>query len=215
MDLKYIQAIHRGREYMLGRFANLRIVGGVGRLEAPSAPNHRAARRAMQEFTREFGRLSPRMGARDRYLMILQFRLQWYWEKQRSDPALRRRLLASLKLKETQELSINEMDDASAWATTFLNGRHLRIEVDFPSARISLIPETLLDWLVLSLMACRRNLAICANQACQKPYFVKTHPRRKYCSDECSAVGREAGQRRWEKVKRAKGTGRGGGKRRG
>ena len=148
--------------------------------------------------------LSARVLANDRYSTVLLFRYHWHWRRPERDQRIRRALLPALQLRgDGRELSINEMDDASASATSWLNRHGLRVEVDFPSGRINLRPETLLDWLVLSLIECRRNLAICANENCPTPYFVKTHPRARYCSLSCSGVARQAGQRRWEQANRS------------
>jgi hypothetical protein len=148
--------------------------------------------------------LAPGITGDEWYVHVITFRYHWYWRQEKRDPRHRRPLFLSAQLREeSRELSINEMDDASAWATCRLNRNYLRIEVDFPSGRINVRPSTLVDWLVLSLIECRRNLAICARESCPTPYFVKTHPRTRYCSPTCFAAAREAGQRRWEKENRS------------
>ena len=148
----------------------------------------------------------PGIQVRDLFLHIKSFRYHWHWRTNAPGcKAVRRPLSFSLgKQAARQKKDQNDFDDASAWATNMLSGRALELEIDFPSGRAEVKPKTLLDWLVWSLIECRRRLAICANRGCMAPYFVKPHPRAKYCSVACSEIGRQIGQRRWEESHRTK-----------
>jgi len=207
MNGKNVEAMGRGREYMLARFANLPLPGSITPkfLEQPSG-DLATAEKALCEFRSEFGELGPEITGDKWYVYLITFRYQWYWRQANRNPEHRRPLSISIHLRgKKRRLSINEMDDASAWATSILNRNNLDVEVDFPSGRINLRPNTLIDWLVLSLIECRRKLTICANGSCRKPYFVKTHPRDRYCCKDCSDMGRQVGQQRWEQANRSAG----------
>lgn len=204
MNDKLLQAMGRGREYMLAAFANLPIPGHSkpAFLEAPCTEDSTHALSAMRAFQREFGELYPGATELDWVVHILQFRYQWRWKaNQAATGPSRRGLTANTNLASNRRPHF-AMDDPSAWATAFLRKRPLPIDVDFPTGKLTVVPETVLDWLVLSMIACRRNLSICANPGCQTPYFVKTHPRAIFCSLDCSAAGRARSQREWEKAKR-------------
>src|SRR5258708_3110277 len=68
---------------------------------------------------------------------------------------------------------------------------------DFTSGRISLKPRNLLDWLVQSLLECRNNLAICERKDCSTRYFIKSHPRQRFCSAPCADTVRETKKKAW------------------
>jgi hypothetical protein len=206
MDAKNIEAMARGREYMLAKFANLPLPGTIRSkfVEGPCEDNMASADASVDAFRSQFGDLCPGVAKDEWYGLILSFRYQWHWRVRRTgDRSLRRNLSSSIQMRGAIKKHF-EMDDESAWGTNLLNRSNLPIAVDFFSGQITVTPETLLDWLVLSLIACRRNLAICASIRCKAPYFVKIHPRTRYCSLECFASGRLRGQREWEKAKRKK-----------
>jgi hypothetical protein len=74
--------------------------------------------------------------------------------------------------------------------------------VDFASGRISVKPETLLDFLASWLLVCRDKLAICEREGCQHPYFVKIHARQRFCTPECANSVRESKKAEWWAVNR-------------
>lgn len=196
-----------GREYMLARFANLPLLGKnqVEMIRFPYTMNERLSEMKLTEFREEFGELYPGIRRRDWYNFIMEFRYYWYWKRGSAHTVgLRRPLKLRLAKPGAILKEFNAMDDPSAWATTMLNGRVLELKVDFPAGRIDIRPNTLLDWLVLSFIDCRLRLAICANEECGTPYFVKIHPRTRYCSTACSGIGRQKGQRKWEEEHRTK-----------
>jgi hypothetical protein len=206
MDANNLQAMSRGREYMLAKFANLPLPASVSPkfIELPCVPDVVVAQKAVDGFREQFGDLSPDIEASDWYRFVLTFRYHWHWRRAEANGQVRRRnILLSFRMEAgSQEKQQIEMDDASAWSTNILNFRAPKIEVDFSSGRITLRPQTLLDWLVLSLIECRRSLSICAREECATPYFVKTHPRTKYCSIDCFNLARERGQKEWETANR-------------
>jgi hypothetical protein len=209
MDTKNLEAMGRGREYMLAKFANLPLPAIPGTvspnfIELPCVKDAVIAQKAVDEFREQFGDLSPDIEPSDWYRFVLSFRYHWHWRRAEADRQVRRRNIPlSFRMQAgSQEKQQIDMDDASAWSTNILNLHALKIEVDFSSGRITIRPQTLLDWLVLSMIECRRGLAICAREACATPYFVKTHPRTKYCSIRCFQLERERGQKEWERVNR-------------
>jgi hypothetical protein len=209
MDTKNLEAMSRGREYMLAKFANLpfpAIPGTVSPrfIESPCVQDAAVAQEAVNEFRRQFGDLSPQIEPNTWHRFVLSFRYHWHWRRPEADRQVRRRNIPlSFRMQAgSHEKQQIDMDDPSAWSTNLLNLHALKIEVDFSSGRITITPQTLLDWLVLSLIECRRGLAICAREACATSYFVKTHPRTKYCSIECFHLERERGQKEWERANR-------------
>ena len=59
-------------------------------------------------------------------------------------------------------------------------------------------PRTLLDYLAVWLLVFRRQgkLAVCKRKDCKR-FFVKAHPRYRYCSTDCSDEIRKAGKALW------------------
>jgi len=214
MESKFADALACGREYMLAKVANLPIPSrrGPDFIQCASVANCEESEQALRQFYKRFGELSPGMDPgvdpNQWYAIIIALRSHWwYWRKPQRDSRHRRPLSVSVQLRggKTREISINDMDDASAWATGILNRNSLAIEVDFSSGRISVKPQTLLDWLVLSLIECRRNLSVCANKGCRTPFFVKPRSRSRYCSEPCSTEASQNRKRRWEKANRGVG----------
>ena len=189
MDKKNQEALAYGREYMLAKLANL---------SSPTSPQDT---KPAEEFKHQFGELYPNLDLVVYQRFALSFRYHWMWKKRKP----------------------HEQMDTSAWVANVLN-RRLAIttegqdrlvyhdpsappvlEVDFPSGRFKFRPETLLDWLVLSLLECRQNLAICERKECPTPCFVKTHPRAKYCSEACFQHSRLEQKNQWWRENRSKG----------
>src|SRR6516164_4474376 len=118
MEPKNIEAIARGREYMLARFANLPIPcrGGPQFIQCASVTDCAVADRAVQEFCDQFSELSPGMGPHvdmiEWHKMVISFRSHWcYWKETRRDPRHRRPLSYSVQLRgEGRELTINDPD---------------------------------------------------------------------------------------------------------
>jgi hypothetical protein len=79
------------------------------------------------------------------------------------------------------------------------------VSADFSTGRIAFNPKaTLLDWLASSLLDCRHKLGFCSRKRCATPYFVKTHPRARYCSEACFRESRLESKSRWWKRNRSK-----------
>lgn len=71
------------------------------------------------------------------------------------------------------------------------------LTVDFSTGEHGVKGQTLLDCLALWLLKCRNRLAICERKECLHPYFVKSHIRQKFCSEDCAQVGRAAKKKVW------------------
>jgi hypothetical protein len=219
VDVKHLQALSRGREYMLARIANLPIPfqrKGPRELALPVDGDEARATEAVEAFRAEFGDLYPGMEVFQYWSYIFNFRHHWKWRSLRAsllpkEARSRRgkRTGMSVERHLGAETNQSELNDVNAWCTNIWNrrgeedlSRPPAIEVDFASGHLRIIPETLLDWLILHFMECRRNLAICAREHCETPYFVKIHARTKYCSPSCFHLHRAAQQARWEQENR-------------
>jgi hypothetical protein len=76
--------------------------------------------------------------------------------------------------------------------------------IDPVSCEVKFVPDTLLDYLLKSLLEYRNMLAVCKRSACPHRLFVKDYPREKYCSEECSGRVRRKQKRQWaRKTRRA------------
>jgi hypothetical protein len=212
---------------MLAKFANLPVLGRPERpdlvymgspctvdLKPESKDIHEhieIATRAAEEFREHYGDLAPGIIPPAYENFVVPFRYHWKWTRDGRGALRSRRYPVMVTLDRTGsgEKPQTELGDASAWARNILNrragfdylGPKPALDVDFAKGRITVIPETLLDWLVLSLMECRTRLAICKRKRCVTPFFVKDHPKNKYCSPECSALAHDGQKREWEKRK--------------
>lgn len=186
MDQKNIEAITYGPEYVLGRFVNL-----------PDTP---ADSKPAEEFQERFGSLFPGLRPEDYYVDVKGFRKAWH-TKQICERDEVGEYLTNL-FNRTLQFHIVPTHIVSA-----LSSRDARyfpaVRVDFSSGRIRLDPSaTLLDWLAISLLECRRRLGICERQGCATPYFVKPHPRARYCSEACFHQSRVEKKSEWWKRNR-------------
>jgi hypothetical protein len=222
LNEKNLEAMSRGREYMLARIANLPIPlrtssPELAYMRSPFSEDWETTTERVSEFIRRFGELAPGIRPDNFYRFVVGFRFHWKWRQGKNGTVRSKRYPVSLSLerKGRKERPQIELDDASAWATNILNRRILSgddlgpnpvLDVDFSTGRVMVKPETLLDWLVWSLMECRTRLAICQRKGCATPFFVKSHPRNRYCSPECSHQEREIKKAKWEKSNRSQRT---------
>lgn len=74
------------------------------------------------------------------------------------------------------------------------------LRVDFSDGKIKSSPaNTLLDWLANALVECRHRLGNCEREGCKTPYFMKSHPRGRYCSEACFRESRREKKNQWWK----------------
>jgi hypothetical protein len=199
MDASNNEALSYGPDYMLAKFANL--------------PAEKADVNPAVEFQRRFGMLFPGVAPGSYWRLVKHFRAAWHAKTRDELQAVgshlesifnrifcRRRLLNS-------ESGLS-WQGALAGPQDMMDGevRHYpALRIDFASGRISLKPHaTLLDWLAESLLESRHRLGICEREGCPTPYFVKTHPRARYCSEHCFRESRLEKKNQWWKRNRGK-----------
>jgi hypothetical protein len=216
MDNENLKALREGAVNMLARFANLPmpfVASSPNFVHSPQDGDEAQARKSLAGFVVKFGHLHPGVDDISRYWSyVSNFRYHWRWRSQRTSPSDGQPTVSFLRRKESTKIDAIEQDDASDWITNIWNrrgnrslGPPLDLEVDFSSGRTRIIPETLLDWLVLKLMDYRYDLAICPRLGCTTPYFVKTPQYKKYCSRECFLLQRAAQKEDWEERNRSNG----------
>jgi hypothetical protein len=211
---KNLEALRWNRKDILAMIANLPIPS------RPSNPGYvyvwldgdqAAAIGALDKFVGRFGDLYPGITRPQFWREVLNFRYHWGW-RNRTPASGGQRTVVSLEMEGHEGTEQIGQDEASVWCMNILNrpaggdsGPPPVIKVDVPSGKIRITPETLLDWLVLQFVQCRRNLAICPRGECGSPYFVKTPARKRYCSLVCYHSERRDRQEAWERENRING----------
>jgi hypothetical protein len=73
------------------------------------------------------------------------------------------------------------------------------IALDWANSRLELLPRSLNELAWLTLLQHSRRLGICANKehGCPTPYFLKTKPKHRFCSEACAAPTQREFKRRW------------------
>jgi hypothetical protein len=203
MQGKNLAALRRGGDYMLARFANLPVPGsggGAPKIAGPFARTEAEWLRAVRRFCQEFGDLHPGIPESNWLRYVLGFRCNWLpVARGEHVPTGRGRLRVRLSAADgIGPKNINEMDDPSAFASVVLALCPRPMAVDFFSARLEAGPETLLHWLLLRFVERRRNLAYCALEGCEHPYFVKARAKNKYCTEKCATLAEQTVERRYE-----------------
>jgi hypothetical protein len=186
MDAKNIAALDNGPEWMLAKFTNLRADG-------PSTD--------VQEFYEKYGDLYPGLGAdaaaRKRYSYFVSgFQFAWGAKNRTAKEIVSKfitdifeRDITAEKLGLLRASPFDDPDDPESRPV---------IDADFESGKIRVRPRTMLDQLAKWLLECRNKLAVCQWKNCETPYYVKKHPRYKYCSTSCAEkAGRERKSRWW------------------
>ena len=80
-----------------------------------------------------------------------------------------------------------------------------RLSVDHRSLRVSIVPDTLLDLLVKWVIELPAwQLGTCELQDCSHRYYIKKHPRDRYCSPQCTREADRLKKLRWSR--RSRGT---------
>jgi hypothetical protein len=200
MDLKNVGALTYGPEYMLGKFANL--------------PDKPGDSKPAEEFLERFGELFPGLDPEKYWVDVADFRNAWHakssFEREAVGENLTRLFNRSLR-SHVKPLPRNEF---GFFDVGILSGnpdpRYFpAMKVDFSSGKVTVSPTgTLLDWLACALVECRRRLGICEREGCTTPYFVKMHPRARYCSEDCFHQSRQRKKTQWWKDNRGKGSGK-------
>ena len=197
MDAKNREALTFGPEYMLGKFANL--------------PTEEADLSPAMEFQRRFGVLFPGVAPGGYRKLVKHFRAAWHAKAADELQAVGNhlesifnRVFCLRRLANTG----SSWEDALAGPQDMMDGEVRNfpaLRIDFASGKISLKPHaTLLDWLAESLLECRHRLGICDRDGCATPYFVKAHPRARYCSEHCFRQSRLEKKNQWWKRNRGK-----------
>jgi hypothetical protein len=191
VDSKNTAALTYGPEYMLGKFANL--------------PDKPGDSKAAEEFQERFGSLFPGLDLKDFCVDVAAFRKAWH-----AKGAVEREAvglyLANL-FNRTFQFHVKPVTPSDGWKRILAgDARYFpAVKVDFSSGKIGLAPSaTLLDWLAISLLDCRHRLGICERDGCATPYFVKMHPRARYCSEDCFRQSRLEKKNQWWKLNRGK-----------
>lgn len=194
MDFKNAEALTYGPEYMLGKFANL--------------PDKPGDSKPAEDFQRQFGELFPGLSPQDYWNDVSGFRDAWHARTKQQlyvvSEYLTKVLNRSLRphVKEPQITPTNKLAVLEA-----ILGRDPRyypaLRVDFSDGKIKSAPSvTLLDWLANALLESRHRLGKCEREGCTTPYFVKTHPRARYCCEACFRASRLEKKNQWWKQNR-------------
>jgi hypothetical protein len=198
VDSRNAEAVTYGPEYMLGKFANL--------------PDKQGDSKPAEEFQQQYGELFPGLSPQDYWIDVFGFRNAWHARTRHQldvvSEYLTKLLNRSLRphVKEPQNTPTNKLAVLEA-----VLGRDPRyypaLKVDFSDGKIKSAPSvTLLDWLANALLECRHRLGMCEREGCATPYFVKTHPRGRYCSEACFRASRQEKKNQWWKQNRGIGT---------
>jgi hypothetical protein len=188
-DPKNFEALACGPEYMLGKFANL--------------PDKEGDSKAAYEFQERFGSLFPGLDPVAYYVDVANFRKAWE-ARTTIDRDMVGFYLTNLFNRSFQfHVKPPSKDGRSILAG---DARVFpAVKVDFSSGKIGLgLPATLLDWLASSLLERRHKLGTCQREGCPTPYFVKMHPRSRYCSEDCFRQSRLGKKSQWWKQNRGK-----------
>jgi hypothetical protein len=188
MDPKNVEALTYGPEYVLAKFVNL--------------PDKPGDSKPAEEFQERFGSLFPGLDPDDYYVDVAGFRRAWHAKGPPERDAVGRYLTNLFN----RTLQFHVKPTQAVWAINSRDARYFpAVEVDFSSGKIGLNPSaTLLDWLGSSVLEFRHRLGICEREGCTTPYFVKTHPRARYCSEGCFRQSRLGKKNQWWKRNRGK-----------
>lgn len=175
MDSKNAQALTYGAEYLLSKFVNL-----------PDSPDNAEPAR---EFQGLFGDLYSGLDPSRYWVHVFIFRNIWKW---RDRPAGAQD--AGVYVRNVFNRELAGMPETGTAADPRFRPA---LTVDFAAGRIAVVPDTLLDFLALSVLVHNNDLAYCERRKCPHPYFVKTHSRQRFCSHECANSVRQKKKERW------------------
>jgi hypothetical protein len=189
MNRKLAETIARGPEWLLREFVNLPPDGKADGIKAYEA------------FRSLYGDLwGPDYPASDYYDLVRAFRIHWMAKTEQQLVSFIEKLFAGqLKPAKLGDERYLGMKLTSRAGTVRLPVETL---VDILASRRAphdFKPRTLLDYLAVWLLTFRRQrkLAFCELKGCPRPYYVKDHPRHRYCSQTCSHEAKIRREVRW------------------
>ena len=71
------------------------------------------------------------------------------------------------------------------------------IHVNLDAGTVVLLPRTVDEALWIALLQNYKKLAVCENQTCQRPYFLKRAITQRYCSEKCALPSQREFKLRW------------------
>jgi hypothetical protein len=71
------------------------------------------------------------------------------------------------------------------------------IHVNLDAGTVVLLPSTVDEALWIALLQNYKKLAVCENQTCQHPYFLRYRPSQRYCSEKCALPSQREFKKRW------------------
>jgi hypothetical protein len=71
------------------------------------------------------------------------------------------------------------------------------IHVDLDAGTVVLLPRTVDEALWIGLLQNYKKLAVCENQDCPHPYFLRYRPKQLYCSEKCALPSQREFKKRW------------------
>jgi len=197
MDQKQLAAVSCGPEWLLTKFVNL--------------PVNRSVTKPAEDFCHFYGELWPGYPPSDYWELVNAFRFHWTakTEAQKDQLSLFFRKLFSNQIRPAArpdappaQEPLLKLDARIGKVTLPLQTllgllEHHRV--------IRFDARSLLDYMVTWLMVFRRQrkLAVCELKGCPQPYFVKSHPRYRYCSPTCGDQARMVRKARWQRENRA------------
>jgi hypothetical protein len=194
MDLKNVDALTYGPEYMLGKFANL--------------PDKPGESKPAEEFFERFGELFPGLDPGNYWVDVSDFRKAWHAKSSSERNVVGSKLTHIFNRSLRTHVKLRPRTDGFDIGILVGDPRYYpAVTVDFSSGKVTVSPTgTLLDWLAYALVECRRRLGICERGGCTTPYFVKLHPRARYCSENCFHQSRQQKKAQWWQDNRGKGS---------
>ncbi len=207
---------------LLERFVNLPIDPIVGPTLTPGTDLKRSIReltsdyvprrnpspevlRAAEEFRSLYGELWPGYEPSDYCELVPVFRLYWTAKTQKRKKELsdwfekllknqiRPARLAEAPLPDSPLMKVNtEVGTVELPIATV-------VEMVSSRGAVRFAPRSLLDYLVIWLVKFgrQRKLAFCELPGCASPYYVKMHPRYRYCSTACGDEARSKRHSKW------------------
>lgn len=188
------RALSFGPEWLLAKFANL-----------PTEPSDT---KSAEEFRKVYCDLWPGLAPKNywRYVFVVRYHWTAKTESEKSDlpywvlNVLTRNIATPPPAKLEKAVHVPPVFQISLQAGTIQLPIAAFLEmVSRPGVQLKV--ETLLDYLAVWLFLFRDKgkLAICERKDCPHPYYVKQHPRSRYCSKECSHNAELTRKVRWWK----------------
>src|SRR6267142_4344520 len=146
MDEKNKAAIAHGPEWMLAKFANL---GSLEDLDD------------VTKFQSCYGELETGLSEHGCRTVVCWFRIAWGAETLEEKQRVTRLLGTQLAAKYASGLILNVPGIPKEFVPS------PKVIPDFGAGKLRIEPESLLHWLVMSLLACRNRLARCERKDCK------------------------------------------------